>query len=126
MKMLMIDVENRKVKLVEANGLKDYYKLIGCRCIDIIHRRIGDDIEVEIVIDDEGALVESPKVSAISVDGTPMLFGNLLIASGRVTEDGDLTELDQDEIEALMTWYIATITTSVYKEPYPVLVEVDY
>ena len=31
MKMLMIDVENRKVKLVEANGLKDYYKLIGCR-----------------------------------------------------------------------------------------------
>ena len=29
MKMLMIDVENRKVKLVEANTLADYYKLIG-------------------------------------------------------------------------------------------------
>ena len=42
----MIDVENRKVKLVEANGLKDYYKLIGCRTIDIIHRRIGD-VEVD-------------------------------------------------------------------------------
>lgn len=27
MKMLMIDVENRKVKLVEANTLTDYYKL---------------------------------------------------------------------------------------------------
>lgn len=126
MKMLMIDVENRKVKLVEANGLKDYYKLIGCRTIDIVHRTIGDDIEVEIVIDDEGTLVESPKVSAISPEGTPVLYGNLLIASGRVTEDGDLTELDQDEIEALMTWYIATITTSVYKESYPALVEVDY
>ena len=125
MKMLMIDVENRKVKLVEANGLKDYYKLIGCRCIDIVHRTIGD-VEVEIVLDDEGFLVENPKPSGISVDGTPMLFGNLLIASGRVTEDGDLTELDQDEIEALMTWYIATITTSVYTEPYPVFVEVDY
>ena len=126
MKMLMIDVENRKVKLVEANGLKDYYKLIGCRCIDIVHRTIGDDIEVEIVIDDEGALVESPKVSAISPEGTPALYGNLLIASGRVTDDGELTELDQDELEALMTWYIATITTSVYKEPYSALVEVDY
>ena len=126
MKMLMIDVENRKVKLVEANGLKDYYKLIGCRTVDIVHRTIGDDIEVEIVIDDEGALVESPKVSAISPEGTPALYGNLLIASGRVTEDVDLTELDQDELEALMTWYIATITTSVYKEPYPALVEVDY
>ena len=122
----MIDVENRKVKLVEANGLKDYYKLIGCRTVDIVHRTIGDDIEVEIVIDDEGALVESPKVSAISPEGTPALYGNLLIASGRVTEDGELTELDRDEIEALMTWYIATITTSVYKEPYPALVEVNY
>ena len=124
--MLMIDVENRKVKLVEANGLKDYYKLIGCMTVDIVHRTIGDDIEVEIVIDDEGALVESPKVSAISPEGTPALYGNLLIASGRVTDDGELTELTETEIEALMTWYIATITTSVYKEPYPALVEVDY
>ena len=126
MKMLMIDVENRNVEMVDVNGLKDYYKLIGCRTVDIVHRTIGDDIEVEIVIDDEGALVESPKVSAISPEGTPALYGNLLIASGRVTDDGELTELDQDELEALMTWYIATITTSVYKEPYLALVEVDY
>ena len=125
MKMLMIDVENRKIEMVEANTLTDYYQLIGCRTIDIAHRRIGD-VEVEIVLDDEGLLVESSKVSAISPDGTPMLFGNLLIASGRVTEDGDLTELDQDEIEAIKTWCIASITTSVYKEPYPALVEVDY
>ena len=126
MKMLMIDAENRKVKLIEANTLADYYKLIGCRTIDIVHRTIGDNIEVEIVIDDEGTLVESPKVSAISPEGIPALYGNLLIASGRVTEDGELTELDQDEIEAIKTWYIATITTSVYKESYPALVEVDY
>ena len=125
MKMLMIDVENRKVKLVEANGLKDYYKLIGCRCIDIVHRTIGDDIEVEIVIDDEGALVESPKPSGIDVTGTPALYGNLLIASGRVTDDGELTELTKDEVAELMN-NIATITTSVYKEPYPVFVEMDY
>lgn len=125
MKMLMIDVENRKVKLVEANGLKDYYKLIGCRCIDIVHRTIGDDIEVEIVIDDEGALVESPKPSGIDVTGTPALYGNLLIASGRVTDDGELTELTEAEIDEIMG-NVATITTSVYKEPYPALVEVDY
>ena len=124
MKMLMIDVENRKVKLVEANGLKDYYKLIGCRTIDIISRSISD-VRVEIVIDDEGALVESPKVSAISPEGTLALYGNLLIASGRATEDGDLTELTEAEIDEIMG-NVATITTSVYKEPYPALVEVDY
>ena len=125
MKMLMIDVENRKVEMVEANGLKDYYKLIGCRTVDIVHRTIGDDIEVEIVIDDEGFLVENPKPSGIDVTGTPALYDNLLIASGRVTDDGELTELTEAEIDEIMG-NVATITTSVYKEPYPALVEVDY
>ena len=124
MKMFMLDVENKDVKMVEANGLDDYYKLIGCRYIDIIHRRIGD-VEVEIVLDDEGLLVNAPKPSGISIDGTPVLFGNLLIASGRVTDEGELTELTEAEVDEIMG-NIATITTSVYTEPYPVFVEVDY
>ena len=124
MKMLMLDVENKGVKMVEANGLDDYYKLIGCDYVDIIHRWIGD-VEVEIVLDDEGLLVNAPKPSGISVDGTPVLFGNLLIASGRVTDDGELTELTEEEVDEIMD-NVATITTSVYTEPYPVFVEVDY
>ena len=124
MKMLFLDVHNNRFKMVNANGLDDYYELIGCRTIDIIHRRIGD-VEVEIVLDDEGCLVKNPKVSAISIDGTPMLFGNLLVASGRVTDDGELTELTQEEVDEIMD-NVATITTSVYKEPYPVFVEMDY
>ena len=124
MKMLLLDVEKRDVKMVEANGLDDYYKLIGCDYVDIIHRRIGD-VEVEIVLDDEGLLVENPKPSAISVDGTPWLFGNLLIASGRVTDDGELTELTEYEVDEIMD-NVATISTSVYTEPSPAFVEVDY
>ena len=124
MKMLFLDVHNNRIKMVNANGLDDYYELIGCRTIDIIHRRIGD-VEVEIVLDDEGCLVKNPKVSAISIDGTPMLYGNLLIASGRVTDDGELTELTKEEVYGIMD-NLATITTSVYTEPYKVFVEVDY
>ena len=124
MKMLMLDVVNKDVKMVEANGLGDYYNLIGCDYVDIIHRRIGD-VEVEIVLDDEGLLVEDPKPSGISVDGTPMLFGNLLVASGRVTDDGELTELTEEEVDEIMD-NVATISTSVYKEPYPAFVEMDY
>ena len=124
MKMLLLDVEKRDVKMVEANGLDDYYRLIGCRTIDIVSRTIGD-VKVEIIIDDEGALVNNPKISAIDIDGTPMLFGNLLVASGRVTEDGELTELTRVEIDEIMD-NVATITTSVYKEPYQVFVEMDY
>ena len=124
MKMLLLDVVNKDVKMVEANGLADYYKFIGCNYVDIIHRRIGD-VEVEIVLDDEGVLVENPKPSGINVDGTQMLFGNLLIASGRVTDDGELTELTEEEVDEIMD-NVATITTSVYTEPYPAFVEVDY
>ena len=124
MKYLLLDVKNRDVKMVEANDLEDYYRLIGCRTIDIVSRTIGD-VKVEIVCDDEGALVNNPKVSAIDIDGTPMLCGNLLVASGRVTDDGELTELTEDEVDEVMD-NIATITTSVYKEPYPVFVEMDY
>ena len=124
MKVLLLDVKSRDVKMVEANELDDYYRLIGCRTIDIVSRSIGD-VRVEIVLDDEGAIIDKPKVSAIDIDGTPMLFGNLLVASGRVTEDGELTELTKAEIDEIMD-NIATITTSVYKESYPVFVEMDY
>ena len=124
MKMLLLDVENKEVKVVEANTLDDYRKFIGCRYIDIVRRWIGD-VVVEIVTDDEGAIIDNPKVSAIGVDGAPMLFGNLLVASGRVTDDGELTEINGAELDELMD-NIATITTSIYKEPYPVFVEVDY
>ena len=124
MKMLLLDVKNREVKMVEANELDDYYRLIGCRTIDIVSRSIGD-VRVEIVLDDEGAIIDKPKASAIDIDGTPMLFGNLLVASGRVTDDGELTELTEEEVDEIMD-NVATISTSVYKEPYPAFVEVDY
>jgi len=97
MKMLLLDVQNNDVKVVEANGLEDYYKYIGCDFIDIVRRKIGD-LTVEIVCDDEGTFYEHPKVSAIDIIGQPCLFGNLLIASERVI-DGNLTELTEEEIE---------------------------
>lgn len=124
MKMLLLDVWNNKIKMVEANDLEDYYKYINCRCIDIVRRRIGD-VEVEIILDDEGLLIDEPKISAIDITGKPMLCGNLLIASGRVTDDGELTELTENEIDAIVD-NIAYISTRVYKEPYNVFVEMDY
>lgn len=124
MKMLLLDVINNNVKFVDADGLDDYYKYIDCRCIDIVYRRIGD-VYVNIICDDEGLLVDKPKVSAISIDGTPMLCGNLLIAGGEVTEDGELTSITIEEAEMIMD-NIIEITTSVYREPYCVITEMDY
>lgn len=123
MKMLLLDVINNEVKVVEANGLEDYYKYIGCSVIDIVRRKIGD-LTVEIVCDDEGAFVDHPKVSAIDIVGQPCLYGNLLIASGRV-KDGNLTELTEGELEYLKK-FLAKATTAFYKEPFRILWEMDY
>lgn len=123
MKMLLLDVVNNEVKVVEANGLEDYYKYIGCSVIDIVRRKIGD-LTVEIVCDDEGTFVEHPKVSAIDIVGQPCLYGNLLVAGGKVI-DGNLTELTEAEVEYLKQ-FIIEVRTAYYKEPFKVFWEMDY
>jgi hypothetical protein len=123
MKMLLLDVYNNEVKVVEANGLEDYYKYIGCSVIDIVRRKIGD-LTVEIVCDDEGTFVEHPKVSAIDIVGQPCLYGNLLVAGGKVI-DGNLTELTEKEIKYLKH-FIIEVATTFYKEPFKVFWEMDY
>ena len=123
MKYLLIDVINNKVEMVEADGLDDFYRLLNCRCIDIIHRKIGDT-ECTLIIDDEGLLKADPIISAIDVSGLPCLVGNIFIASDR-TVDGELTELTNEEVQDIM-FNVAEITTLKRSEPYRVLVEVDY
>ena len=104
MEMLFIDVEHNKVRVVDVNDLGDYYTLIGCRCIDIVNRKIGDK-RFEIICDDEGLFVENPKTSAITQSGRPMLVGNLLIASGTVI-DGELTPITANDVEYIYNFIV--------------------
>ena len=124
MKMLLIDVLNNDVKIVEANGLEDYYKWIGCSTIDIVRRKIGG-ITVEIVCDDEGTFVDQPKVSAVDISGKPCLYGNLLIAGGKII-DGELTELTEREIKHIKRYCLVPCRTAYYKEPFKVLYGMEY
>lgn len=64
-------------KTIEKS-LDGYYDLLKCDTIDIVSRSIGGQY-YDIVCDDEGLLNDSPIVSAIGIDGTPMLVGNLFI-----------------------------------------------
>ena len=123
MKMLLLDVQNNEVKVVEANGLEDYYKYIGCSVIDIVRRKIGV-LTVEIVCDDEGTFAEHPKVSAVDIVGQPCLYGNLLVAGGKVI-DGELTELTEEEIDYIKQ-FVIEVTTTFYKEPFKIFWEMDY
>lgn len=97
-KMFLITAEETKV--VKASELEDYYRLIGCDCIDIVARKIGDKY-FEIICDDEGLLKENPRISAIDKNKMkPALVGNLLIA-GPTDEDGELTSLTDKDIELI-------------------------
>ena len=96
-KMFLITAEETKV--VKASELEDYYRLIGCDCIDITTRKIGDRY-LEIICDDEGLLKNNPRVSAIDNLMKPALVGNLLIA-GPVDEDGELTSLSDEDISII-------------------------
>ena len=122
MKMILVDVKDIDINIVDVDGLDDYYKYIGCRCIDIVRRKIGN-LEVEIICDDEGLLVDNPIISAISTSGEPMLCGNLLIASGRVV-DGELTELLPNEMHYIADNLRIFLTSE--GEPYIALCNVNY
>ena len=98
MKGFLIDVQNDKAVEVQIDGenhLKQFYSLIGCRCIDIIMRTIGGKY-YNIVLDDEGLLVDNPVFAAIDGQLNAMLAGNLVIFG--VGNDMDLVDLDDADI----------------------------
>lgn len=122
-KMLLIDVKNDDVRVVHADGLDDYYKLLDCSCVDIVTRRIGNKL-YDIICDDEGLLVENPIVSAVDRDNQPMLVGNLLIA-GLADEDGYLTSLTDRDILRI-EFNILVGKRSDRPDGYPVLTNCNY
>lgn len=85
---------------IEGNGnLDQYYRLIGCRCIDITERRIGDK-RFNVVCDDEGLLVERPRFSVYDKKHDPMMAGTVILF-GVDEQSWDLRSLTDDEVEAI-------------------------
>lgn len=122
-RMFLIDVINKQVKLVFADDLGEFYEYIQCRCIDIVRRKIGGR-EFEIIVDDEGLLVDKPIVSALDKKFEPMLVGNLLVAGSEVIE-GELTGLKDEDIEHIKKYINKVWDTRTYDE-YELLTEVEY
>ena len=100
MQVIYLNVNANKApeKLNIKDELQNYYNLIECNSIDIVRRKIGKRY-FNIICDDEGMLVDGPKISAISNLGEVRLVGNLVICSDMVTEDGDLVGLSDEEAE---------------------------
>jgi len=99
MKGYLIDVENDKagtVEIKDEDHLGQFYKLIGCRCIDIAVRKVDGKL-YNVVLDDEGLLVAHPVISAIDKTMHVMLAGNLILFG--LADDMDLAGIDAADVE---------------------------
>ena len=102
-KMLLLDVQKQEVREVEANGLKDYYKLLNCDTIDITNREVynfkrQEKRTFDIICDDNGLLISDIIPSAVGKDGKVKLVGNLLICN---VDEGIEQSLPEEEIDFL-------------------------
>ena len=100
-----------------SNTLDALYDILNCDLIDITYLTLGDK-EFCVIVDDEGLLKSSPKISAVSVSGRPMLVGNLMLESADGGED--FASLAPDDI-CLIEKHIRHIATSQNPYPYPAL-----
>lgn len=112
--MRAVYLNEKEIKEIEfTDSLDEMYRLIDCRCIDIIQRKIGGKYYT-IVVDDEGLFKELPRPSAIGDEGDVMLVGNLIITSGAHGEHlKGITTKDVDNIidNAFMAYNLKTNTS---------------
>ena len=99
------------------NTLESLYRILHCDLIDITYLTLGDK-KFCVIVDDEGLLKSSPKISAVSVSGRPMLVGNLMLVSADGEED--FASLAPDDIR-LIEKHIRHIATVQNPYPYPAL-----
>ena len=123
MKTLLLNVKENYIKELDIkDDLEVFYDFIGCRCIDIVERKINRRT-FDIIIDDEGLLKDDPKISAINGFGKPMLVGNLMFAHH--DSNGNLKDLTDDDIKYIKH-FIWQMSTTLHPDPYPILTHCEY
>ena len=113
MKAIYLNVENGKApKVVDIeDNLNEFYKMLNCKTIDIVTRKIGNNY-YDIICDDNGLFKDITITSAIDNKNKSALVGNLLIV-GLPNDDGNLTDLtDEQTFEVLKN----SVMALYYKE----------
>lgn len=122
-KGVLIDVVNGTAGPVEIDkSLESYYEVLGCRCIDIVRRKIGGRY-FDIICDDEGMLYPNAVPSAFHRLSSVELVGNLFIV--KFDGEEDVESLTDDEVAHVMK-NVNTLFTLQKPEGYQVLWDIDY
>ena len=115
--------EKRKIKVVFSNvkgneppkvltikdDLKTYYSLLGCNCIDIVRRKIGNKLFC-FVVDDVSLLKDHPLLSSWNLEeACANLYDNLVI-TGLEDDEGDLTSLSSSDINLIFSRFVSVLS----------------
>lgn len=86
-------IEKKDPEIMEIeDNVETFHKLLKCDCIDIVKRDIYMR-PYRIIVDDEGALKEGARLSAISLTkGCCPLYGNLIICDANPPELESLSD----------------------------------
>lgn len=128
-KCLFLDTnEETKGRFVEIeDDLKTFYKMIHCRSIDIIDRKV-DGKRFSIICDEEG-LLDGKEISAIDKLGNPMLVGNLIFLSQDIDENGELLSLAKEDAMHILNSikkFVFRFENEEYARPHYILTNCEY
>ena len=92
------------IEIDDRDNLNELYRLLNCNAIDVTYRQFCYNV-YSVICDDEGALKQCPITSAINIRANqPIktdLVGNLIVA-GYPDMEGNLTDLDEDQIKEIL------------------------
>ena len=91
--------------------LQTYYDLIECDTITIVGGNV-DGKRFDIVADDNGLLVEHPILTVVHKDNLDGMYVGNLVFTGLGDENGELTSLDDEIIEAIKARKKTVFTTA--------------
>ena len=119
MKAVYLNVKDcEKARVVEIEDeLAVFYDLIGCSCITVVERKIGEHY-YDIVADDEGLFADNPKWSALDGTGRGALVGNLIVV--KHDGEGNFQGLTDAEVREVLSARQLVFSTN-HDEPYWVL-----
>lgn len=97
----LLDAISNEASVIEIKDeLKEFYRILNCDYIDIIHRNVkGRDFTV--VCDDMGLLRSPVRISAIDINGQPALAGSLFFVHDG--PEGEFASLEEGDAEHLFS-----------------------
>lgn len=109
----------KPLEVVDINDdLDEFYSLLEVDTIDIVSRSVGT-MFYDIICDDNGLLVENPRIALVPTEDDERnfaIYGNIIFCN--YNDEGKMIDLTDSEIQNLKNHQVVV---SMYGEDYPAI-----